>query len=205
MYSVILRFTSCFVVTEKLFLFRSPCSSEYQTTPPQRLSVLLNTFPLVNSFFCAMRTHSFRRHNTTLLFQYPATIKSLSKSLQFYFNWHNAYCNPMLFPVITAVSDNYNPDSRHSGGFTTPIGLLWQKCDKTLLRSALPSAVRQDVVHLQPRPFHLLVFRPCYFSHNYTDCFVLTVPCCFVSLIFRLNLPACMSIGNSLHMRYSLI
>ena len=31
---------------------------------------------------------------------------------------------------------------------------------QTLLRSALPSAVRQDGVHLQPRPFHLLAFPP---------------------------------------------
>ena len=50
-YTKMTLIASCLVVPEKDFLLRSPCSSMYHTTPPQRPSVLLNTFPFVSSFF----------------------------------------------------------------------------------------------------------------------------------------------------------
>lgn len=54
--------TSDFVVPEKLLRFRAPCSSRYQTTPPQRPSVLLNALPLVRISRCDISVRSVIHH-----------------------------------------------------------------------------------------------------------------------------------------------
>lgn len=63
-YSVIFLLTSTFVVPEKLFLFRSPCSFIYHTTPPQRLSVRLNALPFVSNFLVDINISSFSSTTT---------------------------------------------------------------------------------------------------------------------------------------------
>src|SRR5699024_8214496 len=74
-YSVIFLLTSAFVVPEKLFLFRSPLSSIYQTTPPQRLSVLLKALPFVSNFLVDIISAPFQvQQHTINNFEYPDQI-----------------------------------------------------------------------------------------------------------------------------------
>ena len=67
----------------------------------------------------------------------------------------------MLFPCGFGVFPKSQPRPQDFGRSYNPYGSFGAEVPKTLVRSALPSAVILDGVHLQPRPFHLLLFRPC--------------------------------------------
>lgn len=67
----------------------------------------------------------------------------------------------MLFPCGFGVFPKSQPRPQDFGRSYNPYGSFGEEVPKTLVRSALPSAVILDGVHLQPRPFHLLLFRPC--------------------------------------------
>lgn len=67
----------------------------------------------------------------------------------------------MLFPCVFGVFPRSQPRPQDFGRSYNPYGSFGAEVPKTLVRSALPSAVILDGEHLQPRPFHLLLFRPC--------------------------------------------
>ena len=67
----------------------------------------------------------------------------------------------MLFPCGFGVFPRSQPRPQDFGRSYNPYGSFRAEVPKTLVRSALPSAVILDGEHLQPRPFHLLLFRPC--------------------------------------------
>ena len=66
----------------------------------------------------------------------------------------------MLFPCGFGVFPKSQPRPQDFGRSYNPYGSFGEEVPKTLVRSALPSAVILGGVHLQPRPFHLLDFRP---------------------------------------------
>ena len=51
---------------------------------------------------------------------------------------------PLFFLAQSVITVIYNPDNRHSGSFTTPMVYRSRKSRKTLMRSALPSAVNRN-------------------------------------------------------------
>ena len=72
----------------------------------------------------------------------------------------------MLFPCGFGVFPRSQPRPQDFGRSYNPYGSFGAEVPKTLVRSALPSAVILDGVHLQPRPFHLLDFRPSKIERN---------------------------------------
>lgn len=72
----------------------------------------------------------------------------------------------MLFPCGFGVFPKSQPRPQDFGRSYNPYGSFGEEVPKTLVRSALPSAVILDGVHLQPRPFHLLDFRPSKIERN---------------------------------------
>ena len=72
----------------------------------------------------------------------------------------------MLFPCVFGVFPGSQPRSQDFGRSYNPYGSFGEEVPKTLVRSALPSAVILDGEHLQPRPFHLLDFRPSKIERN---------------------------------------
>ena len=72
----------------------------------------------------------------------------------------------MLFPCVFGVFPRSQPRPQDFGRFYNPYGSFGEEVPKTLVRSALPSAVILGGVHLQPRPFHLLDFRPSKIERN---------------------------------------
>lgn len=62
---------------------------------------------------------------------------------------------PLFFLAQSVIMVTYNPDNRYSDGFATPMVSDSQKSRKTLMRSALPSAVNRDEGASQPRLFIL--------------------------------------------------
>ena len=51
---------------------------------------------------------------------------------------------PLFFLAQSVIMVTYNPDNRYSDGFATPMVSDSQKSRKTLMRSALPSAVNRN-------------------------------------------------------------
>lgn len=76
----------------------------------------------------------------------------------------------MLFPCGFGVFPRSQPRPQDFGRSYNPYGSFGEEVPKTLVRSALPSAVILGGVHLQPRPFHLLDFRPSKISLCFTLC-----------------------------------
>lgn len=72
----------------------------------------------------------------------------------------------MLFPCGFGVFPRSQPRPQDFGRSYNPYGSFGAEVPKALVRSALPSAVILDGVHLQPRPFHLLDFRPSKIERN---------------------------------------
>ena len=72
----------------------------------------------------------------------------------------------MLFPCVFGVFPRSQPRPQDFGRSYNPYGSFGAEVPKTLVRSALPSAVILDGEHLQPRPFHLLDFRPSKIERN---------------------------------------
>ena len=72
----------------------------------------------------------------------------------------------MLFPCGFGVFPKSQPRPQDFGRSYNPYGYFGAEVPKTLVRSALPSAVILDGEHLQPRPFHLLDFRPSKIERN---------------------------------------
>ena len=72
----------------------------------------------------------------------------------------------MLFPCGFGVFPKSQPRPQDFGRSYNPYGSFGEEVPKTLVRSALPSAVILGGVHLQPRPFHLLDFRPSKIKRN---------------------------------------
>ena len=72
----------------------------------------------------------------------------------------------MLFPCGFGVFPKSQPRPQDFGRSYNPYGSFGEEVPKTLVRSALPSAVILGGVHLQPRPFHLLDFRPSKIERN---------------------------------------
>ena len=72
----------------------------------------------------------------------------------------------MLFPCGFGVFSKSQPRPQDFGRSYNPYGSFGEEVPKTLVRSALPSAVILGGVHLQPRPFHLLDFRPSKIERN---------------------------------------
>ena len=72
----------------------------------------------------------------------------------------------MLFPCVFGVFPRAQPRPQDFGRSCNPYGSFGAEVPKTLVRSALPSAVILDGVLLQPRPFHLLDFRPSKIERN---------------------------------------
>ena len=72
----------------------------------------------------------------------------------------------MLFPCGFGVFPKSQPRPQDFGRSYNPYGSFGEEVPKTLARSALPSAVILDGVHLQPRPFHLLDFRSSKIERN---------------------------------------
>ena len=66
----------------------------------------------------------------------------------------------MLFPCGFGVFPKSQPRPQDFGRSYNPYGSFGKEVPKTLVRSALPSAVILDGVLWQPRPFHLLDSRP---------------------------------------------
>lgn len=89
-YSVIFLLTSCFVVPEKLFRFRSPDSSIYQTVPPQRLSVRLKALPLVSNFLIAICHHVFSPNTI------PQKIKYIQWLVELLSEKYQLICKPLF-------------------------------------------------------------------------------------------------------------
>lgn len=72
----------------------------------------------------------------------------------------------MLFSCVFGVFPRSQPRPQDFGRSYNPYGSFGAEVPKTLVRSALPSAVILDGEHLQPRPFHLLDFRPSKIERN---------------------------------------
>ena len=51
---------------------------------------------------------------------------------------------PLFLLAQSVIMVTYNPDNRYSDGFATPMVSDSQKSRKTLMRSALPSAVNRN-------------------------------------------------------------